>query len=123
MKGELITSVNYRPWIFSENEGDKTMFALAFGYRHFWWKGVNSELSIYPEFVRIKNNVVDGKSYSDFYIVPEFYTGYKGKLGEKGLFYNIQIGTGLIIFPDQSYPRLEETGIFLNGNLTLGYSF
>lgn len=123
MQGEFIVSANYRSWSFLENEGNKTMFSVAFGYRHYWWKGINSELSLYPEFVRIKNNVVDGKSYSDFYVVPEFYTGYKGKLGKKALFYNIQLGTGIILFPDESYPRLEETSIFFNGNLTLGYSF
>ncbi len=123
MKGEFISSINYRPWAFSDDEGDKSMFAIAVGYRHFWWKGINSELALYPEFVRIRNNVVDGNDYSDFYIVPEFYSGYKGDLGKKGLFYNIQLGTGIIIFPDESYPRSEDTGIFFNGNLTLGYSF
>jgi hypothetical protein len=123
MKGEFISSINYRPRTFSEHEGDKSMFALAVGYRHYWWKGFNSEIAIYPEFISIENNVVDGNDYTDFYIVPEFYCGYKGKLGNKGLFYNIQLGTGVIIFPDESYPRTEDIGIFFNGNLTIGYLF
>ncbi|MEL6717152.1 MAG: hypothetical protein AAFP82_00385 [Bacteroidota bacterium] len=122
-KGEFVSSINYRLWAFAESEGDKTMFAIAIGYRHFWWKGLNSELAIYPEFVRIRNSVVDNNSYRDFYIVPEFYSGYKGFLGNKGLFYNVQLGTGIIIFPDESYPRLEDTGVFFNGNLTIGYTF
>ncbi|MCG8700198.1 MAG: hypothetical protein MI922_19245 [Bacteroidales bacterium] len=123
MKSEFIASINYRPWVKSDHEGDKTMFSLAAGYRHFWWKGINSELSIYPEFVKIKNNVVDGKNYSDFYVVPEFYTGYKGNIGKKGLFYNIQVGTGKVIFINGTYPRSEESDFFINGNLTVGYSF
>ena len=123
IKGEFIGSINYRPWTYSESEGDKTMFAVAVGYRHYWWKGINSELSVYPEFVGIENNVVDGNNYSDFYIVPELYTGYKGTLGKKKLFYNIQVGIGVIIFPDESYPRSKDTNLFFNGNLTLGYSF
>ena len=123
MKGEFIASINYRPRTLAENEGDKTMFAIAPGYRHYWWKGFNTELSIYPEFVSINNNVVDGQDYKDFYIVPEFYTGYKGYFLKEKWFYNVQLGFGKIIFPDESYPRAEEGKLFYNGNLTVGYSF
>lgn len=52
-----------------------------------------------------------------------FYTDSKGKLGKNGLFYNVQLDTGIILFPNEPYLRIEETGIFFNGSLTLDYSF
>ncbi len=52
-----------------------------------------------------------------------FYTDSKGKLGKNGLFYNVQLDTGIILFPNEPYLRIEETGIFFNGSLTLDCSF
>ncbi len=52
-----------------------------------------------------------------------FYTDSRGKLVKNGLFYNVQLDTGIILFPNEPYPRIEETGIFFNGSLALDYSF
>lgn len=123
MQGELIASLNFRPWVFDEDEGDKSMKAIAIGYRHYWWKGFNSELSIYPEFVSIRNNVIDGKSYQGFIVIPEFYTGYKGYFGKSRYFYNVQLGIGQVIYRNNLWPKTQDDQLFFNGNLTVGISF
>ncbi|OJJ16769.1 hypothetical protein BKI52_33225 [marine bacterium AO1-C] len=123
MQGELIISANFRPLSFDEQEGDKSMRAIAVGYRHFWWKGFNTELSIYPEFITIQNNVVDGQNYEGFVLIPEFYAGYKGYFGKSRLFYNIQLGIGQVAYRSNLWPKTEEDQLFFNGNLTVGVSF
>jgi len=123
MQGELIISANFRPLSLDEQEGDKSMQAIAIGYRHFWWKGFNTELSIYPEFINIENNVIDGQNYEGFVLIPEFYAGYKGYFGRSWFFYNVQLGIGQVIYRSNPWPKTEEDQLFFNGNLTIGVSF
>lgn len=123
LKGEFVTSLNFRPWTFVEGEGEKLMVAPSVGYRQYWWRGINSEIAIYPEFIWLRDNVVDGQSYWDFNLIPEFYSGYKGYFGATQMFYNLQVGLGIIAYRANPWPKTVDDDIFFNGNATIGISF
>lgn len=81
--GEVYAGFHIRPFEFREDEGDFANYALTFGYRQFFWKGLHAEIyqAIGPGFNR--NNAVDGKDYDSWDYEVGLLLGYRLELLRK----------------------------------------
>jgi hypothetical protein len=83
LAGDAYVGFHIRPWEFREDEGDFANYALTFGYRQFFWKGLHAEIyqAIGPGFNR--NNVIDGKDYDSWDYEVGLLLGYRLELFKK----------------------------------------
>lgn len=83
LAGDVYAGFHIRPFEFREDEGDFSNYALTFGYRQFFWKGLHAEIyqAIGPGFNR--NNVIDGKDYNSWDYEVGLLLGYRLELFKK----------------------------------------
>jgi hypothetical protein len=83
LAGDVYVGFHIRPFEFREDEGEFSNYALTFGYRQFFWKGLHAEIyqAIGPGFNR--NNVIDGKDYNSWDYEVGLLLGYRLELFRK----------------------------------------
>jgi hypothetical protein len=83
LAGDAFVGFHIRPTEFREDEGDFANYALTFGYRQFFWKGLHAEIyqAIGPGFNT--KNVIDGKNYTSWDYEVGFLLGYRLELFRK----------------------------------------
>ncbi|MCU0435409.1 MAG: hypothetical protein MUC87_18270 [Bacteroidia bacterium] len=81
--GDAYIGFHIRPFEFREDEGDFANYALTFGYRQFFWKGLHAEVyqAFGPGYNR--NNVIDGKNYSSWDYELGLLAGYRWEFIKK----------------------------------------
>lgn len=131
--GEAYAGFHIRPFEFREDEGDFANYALTFGYRQFFWKGLHAEIyqAIGPGFNR--NNVITGQDYESWDYEVGLLLGYRLELFPKekrdSMRYSPYISTqqGFYYLAAQSnpHPIKNSTGEspFYVGTLNLGLRF
>ncbi len=77
LAGDAYVGFHIRPFEYRETEGDFANYALTFGYRQFFWKGLHAEVyqAFGPGYNR--NNVIDGKDYSSWDYEVGLLAGYR----------------------------------------------
>jgi hypothetical protein len=77
LAGDIYVGVHIRPWEYREDEGDFSNYALTFGYRQFFWKGLHAELyqAFGPGYNR--NNVVTEQDYTSWDYEVGLLLGYR----------------------------------------------
>jgi hypothetical protein len=83
LAGDVFVGYHIRPSEFREDEGEFANYALTFGYRQYFWKGLHAEVyqAIGPGFNR--NNVIDGKDYDSWDYEVGLLLGYRLELFKK----------------------------------------
>lgn len=83
LAGDAYVGFHIRPFEFREDEGDFANYALTFGYRQFFWKGLHAEVyqAFGPGYNR--NNVIDGKNYTSWDYEIGLLAGYRWEFLKK----------------------------------------
>ena len=133
LAGDAYLGFHIRPSEFREDEGDFANYALTFGYRQFFWKGLHAEIyqAIGPGFNR--NNAVDGKDYDSWDYEVGLLIGYRLELLRKekrdkvkfSPYLSTQQGFYYLAAQSNPHPIKNSTGEspFYVGTLNLGLRF
>lgn len=135
--GDVYIGFHIRPTEFRAEEGNFSNYALTFGYRQFFWKGLHVEVyqAIGPGFNT--NNAVDGKDYTSWDYEIGLLGGYrwefletlmkKEKRGKNRVspYLSTQHGFYYVAAKSNPHPIMNSTGekpIYV-GTLNIGLKF
>lgn len=109
LAGDVYLGIHARPYEFREDEGDFANYALTFGYRQFFWKGLHAELyqAFGPGFNR--KNTTDGKDYTSWDYEIGGFVGYRWEFlknrNEKKISPYISTQHGVLYLAAQTNPH------------------
>jgi hypothetical protein len=133
LAGDAYVGFHIRPFEFREDEGDFANYALTFGYRQFFWKGLHAEIyqAIGPGFNR--NNAITGQDYDSWDYEVGLLLGYRLELFPKekrdqmrfSPYISTQQGFYYLAAQSNPHPIQNSTGEtpFYVGTLNLGVRF
>lgn len=131
--GDVYVGFHIRPFEYRETEGDFSNYALTFGYRQFFWKGLHAEVyqALGPGFNR--NNVIDGKDYNSWDYEVGLLAGYRWEILSKekrakmrvSPYISTQHGFYYLAAQSNPHPIVDFTSerAFYVGTLNLGVRF
>jgi len=126
MKGDLVFGTTIRPSVTDDENAEKfSEYGLGLGYRHYIWKGLHIEPTVYFSYAKEEENKKDGKDYEGLAITTELYAGYKFDLLSRNMFdmYTIvQGGIGATPYQDLG-PTTEDGDLIPVFTVLIGFNF
>jgi len=71
--GDVLAGAAFQHWY---DKGQSNAITLLLGYRQFIWKGLHTELELWPAYNRFESSV-DGKTYKGFELWTSYRIGYR----------------------------------------------
>lgn len=130
-KNEILSGLMYQNWIAPNKTpfGHAHAYTLITGYRRFFWKGLNAEITLYPAYNNFKS-YLDNKWYNGFEIWCEYRIGYKFKWTIKSstFYLNVQPGIGHAWYLQNIWPSLNKNtyrtkSVQFIPQIAIGYKF
>jgi hypothetical protein len=110
-KNEILFGYAFQNWknVSAKPMGQAHANTITIGYRYYFWRGLNSELMLFPAYNKFES-FVDNKSYSGFEIWSEYRLGYKFDVNTNlcNFYINIQPGVGHAIYMQNIWPGLNK---------------
>ncbi|HPN43906.1 MAG TPA: hypothetical protein PLP19_10485 [bacterium] len=105
--GDILCGVAYQDWEI--DQGHSHAYTLLLGYRHFLWKGLHTEIELWPAYNPFDSSI-DGKTYSGVELWVSARIGYRFdfKLADKDFFILAQPSIGYGAARQNPWPKMEK---------------
>ncbi len=110
--GEILFGVAYQNW--KNDQGRSHAYTLLLGYRHFLWRGLHTEIELWPAYNPFRSSI-DGRTYKGFELWTSVRIGYSFDLmiGGQNFFVLAQPSLGFGVARQNKWPDFKELGNFI----------